>query len=113
MKDKEKEEDQVKNNVVTIASRPIEVYINTITKKFCYNDQVELHCVARYLPLIYEIIGMLSNAYGIEPDTSDKKIHFITSEEDLFNKETGESYNQPVHRITLTKQPDQFRFTKQ
>lgn len=108
---KQKEEEQVNDRVVTIAGRGIEVYVFTIIKKLQYNDQIELCCVARYLPLAHEIIGLLS-AVGIEPDTKDKKIHFVTKEEDLFNKNTGESYNQPVHRITLTKQPDQFRFTK-
>ncbi len=112
MKDKEEEqEEQIQNNIVTVAGRGIEVYVFTILKKLQYNDQIELCCVARYLPLAHEIIGLLS-AVGIEPETKDKKIHFITKEEDLFNKKTGESYNQPVHRITLTKQPDQFRFTQ-
>ena len=105
------QEDQTNEKTVTIAGRGIEVYTFTILKKLQYNDQIELCCVARYLPLAHEIIGLLS-AVGIEPDTKDKKIHFVTKEEDLFNKTTGESYNQPVHRITLTKQPDQYRFTK-
>ena len=110
MKTKEQEK-QEESNVVTIANRGIEVYTFTILKKLQFNNQIELCCVARYLPLAHEIISLFS-AVGIEPETKDKKIHFVTKEEDLFNKATGEIYNQPVHRITLTKQPDQFRFTK-
>lgn len=113
MKDKEKDqEEQIRDNKVTVAGRGIEVYLCTILKKLQYNDQIELCCVARYLPLAHEIIGLFS-AVGIEPDTKDKKIHFVTKEEDILNKQTGETYNQPVHRITLTKQPDQFRFTQE
>lgn len=122
----EKEEDS--SNVVTISGRGIEVYEHTILNKLQYNDQIEIHCLSRYILLAQEII-MRFAAVGIVPEKNEYnpkgKIMFVTKEEELESKDkwqdeegkfhyrkTGETYNQPVHRITLTKQPDQFRFTQ-
>ena len=108
-----KQEDKTKeqDNKVAIAGRGIEIYVYNIIRKLQYFDQVEISCVSRYLTLAYEVIGLLS-AVGIEPDTKDKKMHFVTTEEDLINRDTNEKYNQPVHRITLIKVPELFRFTQ-
>jgi len=95
---KKQENEDVKDNVVAIASRGEEVYNNAILKKLQYNDQIIISCLDRYLPFTINII---------------KQWEAVKTEDDLFNKETQEYYNQPVNKITLTKSPEIFRFTKQ
>jgi len=107
---KKQENEDVKDNVVAIASRGEEVYNNAILKKLQYNDQIIISCLDRYLPFTINIIKQWE-AVGILPE--EGKIVFVKTEDDLFNKETQEYYNQPVNKITLTKSPEIFRFTKQ
>ena len=42
--------------------------------------------------------------------TEVRKHEFEKREEDIITKE-GKKFKKPVNRITLTKQPDQYRFT--
>ena len=97
-------------NVVTIASRRAEVYIETMLKKFQKFDQIEICCVDRYLDKAIVIIQMWE-AVGVEP--IKKRIEFTKAEEDILNRQTQKMYKKPVNRITLTKIPELFRFTEQ
>lgn len=98
------------SNVVTIANRRIEIYIETILKKLNKYDQIELCCVDRYLDRAIEIIQMW-DAVGLTPLKG--KIEFTKAEEDILNRDTRKMYRKPVNRITLTKIPELFRFTEQ
>ncbi len=96
-------------NVVKIAGRRIEVYNQTILSKFQKFDQIEIWVFDTYLERALHIIKQWE-ALGITPEKG-YPIRFEKREEDIITRE-GKKFTKPVNRITLTKQPDQFRFTK-
>lgn len=96
-------------NIVKIAGRPIEVYNQTILNKFQKFDQIEICVLDTYLDRALHIIRQWE-ALGIAP-LKGTPIRFETREEDITTRE-GKKFTKPVNRITLTKQPEQFRFTK-
>ena len=106
-----KEKDQIhteETNIVKIAGRRIEIYNQTILYKFQKFDQIEICVLDTYLERALQIIKQWE-ALGITPIGGT--IKFEKREEDILTKE-GKKFRKPVNRITLTKQPDQYRFTK-
>ncbi len=101
-------------NVVKIAGRRIEVYNQTILSKFQKFDQIEIWVFDTYLERALYIIRQWE-ALGIVPKpkfkTEGGAIRFEKREEDIITRE-GKKFKKPVNKITLTKQPDQFRFTE-
>ncbi len=101
-------------NVVKIAGRRIEIYNQTILYKFQKFDQIEICVLDTYLERALQIIKQWE-ALGITPTdqyrTKNGSIKFEKREEDIITKE-GKKFKKPVNRITLTKQPDQYRFTE-
>ena len=108
-KEKGEEESINKENNIKIAGRPIEVYNQTILNKLQKFDQIEIFVLDTYLERALHIIKQWE-ALGIMP-INGYPIRFETREEDIITKQ-GKKFRKPVNRITLTKQPDQFRFTK-
>ena len=111
--EKEGNKERSPSNIITIAGRRIETYIETMLRRFQKFDQIEICCLDRYLDRAIIIIQMWE-AVGITPING--KINFEKREEDLIERDergraTGGKYKRAVNRITLTKQPDQFRFT--
>ncbi len=98
-----------KENNIKIAGRPIEVYNQTILNKLQEFDQIEIFVLDTYLERALHIIKQWE-ALGVMP-INGYPIRFETREEDIVTKQ-GKKFRKPVNRITLTKQPDQFRFTK-
>jgi len=96
---------------IKIANRGKEVYITKLVEKFQFSDQVTLCCVHRYLPMAMQVVRLFET-FAITPMTKSGKVEFTVKEEDLINKETGEVYKKPIHRITITKHPDHYRFTQ-
>ncbi len=105
-KDKEHTEE---TNIVKIAGRRIEIYNQTILYKFQKFDQIEICVLDTYLERALLIIRQWE-ALGIMP-INGFPIKFEKREEDIVTRE-GKKFKKPVNRITLTKQPDQYRFTK-
>ena len=105
----EGEESTAKENNIKIAGRPIEVYNQTILNKLQKFDQIEIFVLDTYLERALHIIKQWE-AIGVVP-IKGYPIRFETREEDIVTKQ-GKKFRKPVNRITLTKQPDQFRFTK-
>jgi len=103
------EKSNKKENVITIAGRRIEIYNQTILNKFQKFDQIEICVLDTYLDRALAIIRQWE-ALGITP-INGFPIKFVKREEDIVTKE-GKKFRKPINRITLTKQPDQFRFTK-
>ncbi len=100
-------------NVVKIAGRRVEIYNQTILYKFQKFDQIEICVLDTYLGRAIEIIKQWE-ALGITPipqyRTKNGSIKFEKREEDIVARD-GKTFKKPVNRITLTKQPDQYRFT--
>jgi len=107
----EYEEKEEEGNVVKIAGRRPEVYIETILKKLQKYDQIIISCLDTYLDRAMYIIRMWE-AVGVYPDNPKRKLIFEKRPEDIISRETGKKYKKPVNRITLTKDPEIFRFTK-
>jgi len=105
----ENQEEEKKERTITIASRRMEIYNQTILNKFQKFDQIELCVMDTYLDRALTIIR-LWEALGIVP-INGFPIRFEKKEEDIIMRD-GKKFRKPVNRITLTKQPDQFRFTK-
>lgn len=97
------------DSIIKIAGKRIEIYNQTILNKFQRFDQIEIRVLDTYLERALYIIK-LWEALGIQP-LNGYPIRFEKREEDIVTRE-GKAFRKPVNRITLTKQPDQFRFTK-
>lgn len=98
-----------KGRIVIIADRRIEIYNQTILNKWAKFDQIELWATDTYLERTLSIIHSWE-PLGIVPEKG-YPIRFEKKEEDIVMRD-GKKIRKPVNRITLTKQPDQFRFTK-
>ena len=107
-------EKKSEDNVIKIAGKRIEIYNQTILNKLQRFDQIELSVLDTYLERALHIIK-LWEALGVVPEskfkTSSGTIRFEKREEDIVTRE-GEAFRKPVNRITLTKLPELFRFTK-
>ncbi len=112
-KDKRNKEQTEETNIVKIASRRIEIYNQTILYKFQKFDQIEICVLDPHLERALKIIKQWE-ALGIIPipqhRTKNGSIRFEKREEDIITRD-GKKFRKPVNRITLTKQPDQYRFT--
>ncbi|GAH04119.1 unnamed protein product [marine sediment metagenome] len=110
----QKDTKEEEKNTIKIAGRNIEVYNQTILNKLQKFDQIEIIVLDSYLDKALYIIKQWE-ALGIVPApgflTKGKTIRFEKKEEDIWSRE-GKKYRKPVNRITLTKHPDIFRFTK-
>jgi len=104
--DKEPKEE---TNIVKIAGKRGEIYNQTILYKFQKFDQIEICVLDTHLERALQIIKQWE-ALGITP-INGFPIRFEKKEEDIITRE-GKKFKKPVNRITLTKQPDQYRFTK-
>lgn len=102
-------EEKNEENSVKIAGRPIEVYNQTILNKLQKFDQIEICVQDNYLERALYIIRQWE-ALGVIP-IKGFPIRFEKREEDIVTRD-GKKITRPVNRITLTKQPDQYRFTK-
>lgn len=111
----EEKGDKEEDNTIKIAGRSIEIYNQTILNKLQKFDQIEISVLDTYLERALHIIK-LWEALGVVPEskfrTSSGAIRFEKREEDIVTRE-GKKFKKPVNRITLTKQPEQYRFTKQ
>ena len=111
---KSEEESNEVENTIKIAGRRIEIYTQTILNKLQKFDQIEICVLDTYLDRALHIIKQWE-AVGITPlkefRSKGGTLRFQKREEDIVTKE-GKRFRKPVNRITLTKQPDQFRFTK-
>lgn len=111
----EGEEEKGEDNIIKIARRGIEVYNQTILNKFQKFDQIEICVLDTYLDKALVVIKQWE-ALGIVPLREFKSkggtLRFQKREEDIVTRE-GKKFRKIVNRITLTKQEDQFRFTKQ
>jgi len=96
-------------NIVKIAGRRIEVYNQTILYKFQKFDQIEICVLDTYLERALQIIKQWE-ALGIMP-INGFPIKFEKREEDIVTR-SGKKFKKPINRITLTKQPEQYRFTR-
>lgn len=105
----EEKEEKDEVNVVKIAGREVEIYNQTILNKLQKFDQIEICVLDTYLERAIYIIRQWE-ALGIVP-VNGFPIRFEKKEEDIITRE-GKKFKKPVNRITLTKQPEQFRFTK-
>lgn len=101
--------ERTEDNTVKIASRGIEVYNQTILNKLQKFDQIVICAQDNYLERALYIIRQWE-ALGLVP-INGYPIKFETREEDIITRD-GKQIVRPVNRITLTKQPDQYRFTK-
>ncbi len=112
--EKENTDTEEETNVVKIAGRRIEVYNQTILSKLQKFDQIEIWVFDTYLERAIYIIRQWE-ALGIVPEPKFKTvggaIRFEKREEDIITRD-GKKFKKPVNKITLTKQPDQFRFTE-
>ena len=106
----EEEKEKNEENVIKIAGRGIEVYNQTILNKLQKFDQIEICVLDTYLDRAIYIIRQWE-ALGVVP-INGYPIRFEKREEDIVTRE-GKKFKKPVNRITLTKQPEQFRFTKE
>ena len=102
-------EKKSEDNVIKIAGKRIEIYNQTILNKLQIFDQIELSVLDTYLERALYIIK-LWEAVGIVP-VNGPKIKFEKREEDILTRE-GRAFRKPVNKITLTKLPELFRFTK-
>lgn len=107
--DEEDKKEDSERNVVKVAGRPMEVYIMTIMTKLQTNDQIEIQCFDTYADRAIRIIEIL-DAIGIRPEGG--KIRFVKTPEDIINRKTGKKFRQLVNRITLSKIPELYRFTR-
>ncbi len=105
----ESDEEGGENNTIKVAGRRIEVYNQTILNKFQKFDQIEICVLDTYLERALHIIKQWE-ALGIVP-VKGYPIRFEKREEDIVTRE-GKKFRKPINRITLTKQPEQYRFTK-
>ena len=110
----DEKETKDEDNVIKIAGREIEIYNQAILNKLQKFDQIEICVLDTYIERALYIIR-LWEALGVVPEskfkTSSGAIRFEKREEDIVTRE-GKKFKKPVNRITLTKQPEQFRFTK-
>lgn len=102
-------DDSEEKNIIKIANRGIEVYNQTILNKFQKFDQIEICVLDTYLDRALHIIKQWE-ALGIFP-INGYPIRFEKREEDIVSRD-GKKFRKPINRITLTKHPDQYRFTK-
>ena len=104
----------IEDNSIKIASRGIEIYNQTILNKFQKFDQIEICVQDNYLDRALYIIKQWE-ALGISPlpefMSKSGALRFQKKEEDIVTRD-GKNITRPVNRITLTKHPDIFRFTK-
>lgn len=109
-----KKNHEEETNIVKIAGRRIEIYNQTIIYKLQKFDQVELLVLDTYLDRALQIIKQWE-PLGITPQKrfigKGGQITFQKREEDIITRE-GKKFKKPVNRITLTKHPDLYRFTK-
>lgn len=105
----DKKEEKNEDNTIKIAGREIEVYNQTILNKLQKFDQIEICVQDNYLESALYIIRQWE-AVGILP-VNGLPIRFEKREEDIITRD-GKRLTKPVNRITLTKQPEQYRFTK-
>lgn len=113
-KKEDESETTEEENTIKIARRNIEVYNQTILNKLQKFDQIVIIVLDTYLDKALYIIKQWE-ALGIVPEpnfkTKSGTIRFEKKEEDIITRE-GKKFRKPVNRITLTKHPDIFRFTK-
>lgn len=105
-KEKEKKDE---DNTIKVAGKRVEIYNQTILNKFQRFDQIQICALDTYLERALHIIK-LWEALGVVP-INGYPIRFEKREEDIVTRE-GKKFRNYVNRITLTKQPEQFRFTK-
>ena len=105
----DEKETKEEDNVIKIAGRGIEIYNQTILNKLQKFDQIEICVLDTYIERALYIIRQWE-ALGIVP-INGFPIRFEKREEDIVTRE-GKKFKKPVNRITLTKQPEQYRFTK-
>ena len=106
---KKETEEEKKGRIIIIGDRRIEIYNQTILNKWAKYDQIELCATDPYLERALVIIHSWESL-GIIP-LNGYPIRFEKKEEDIVVRD-GKKLRRPVNRITLTKQPTQFRFTK-
>lgn len=104
-----KEERLKESDKMTIAGKPDEVYLKTILDKFQRFDQIEISVLDTYLDKAIHIIRQWE-AMGVYPENG-WPLRFVKSEEDIVGRD-GKSSKAFVNKVTLTKHPDIYRFTK-
>ena len=112
--EEEKDKSDEQEDGVKIAGRRMEIYNQTILNKLQKFDQIELFVLDTYLDRALHIIKQWE-AVGVIPlgefKSKQGTLMFQKREEDIVTKE-GKRFRKPVNRIILSKQPEQFRFTK-
>lgn len=97
-------------NVVVIAGRPKEVYINTMIEKFQRFDQIEIQVLDAYLDRAVTIVK-LWEAMGVLP-VNGYPIRFETREEDIIPKDKSKKpYKGTINRLVISKIPQLYRHT--
>ena len=105
----EEKESKEEDNTVKIAGRGFEIYNQTILNKLQKFDQIEICVLDTYVERALYIIRQWE-AVGVVP-VNGTPIKFEKREEDIVTRE-GMRFKKPVNRITLTKHPSLYRFTK-
>lgn len=100
---------EVKDNIVWIATRNIEVYTQFVLDKFQCNNQVEIQVKRAYKDNAIDIIKEFGDV-GIFPENG-LPIKFEPKEVDIKNLD-GELTKEKILSITLTKLPEIYKFTK-
>ena len=105
---KQNEVNEDENNTIKIAGKGFEIYNQAILNKLQRFDQLVICALDCHLEKACHIIRQWE-AVGIVP--LKNRLVFEKREEDLEFSD-GNKEKKFVNRITLTKQPEQFRFTK-
>lgn len=99
-------------NVIIIAGREREIYNQAILDKLQKYDQIVICSLEIYLDRAIYIIREWE-ALGIYPiSPKQNKLVFEQVTQDITNTVENKTYTATVNRITLSKQPEIFRFTK-
>lgn len=102
-----------KDNEVIIAGRDFSIYNQTILDKLQKYDQIVITFLRTYLGRAEYIIRQWE-ALGVIPESYERhgKLMYEESTEEILEKKTNKYFKASVCRVVLSKQPNQFKFTK-
>jgi hypothetical protein len=112
-KKEEESEEENEDNRIIIAGRDIAVYNQTILNKLQKYDQIIVIFLKTYLERAEYIIRQWE-AIGVIPESYKREGRLIyeEKEEEIWDKRSEKPFKKTVCQITLSKQPNQFKFTK-
>ena len=108
------ENEEYDSELVTIAGKPKEVYTQVIIDKMQLHDQVKIQVTSKYLERAIIIIKQFEVCGWFPWDSKHNctnNLKFESEMQDIVTRDGRKTSREMVHKVTLSKLPEYYRFT--